>query len=78
MNSLNYRTVKLIHPCKSKDGNLTCVSSLKVHLKNKSNTIYDTVDHFEKELGSKIKETIEEVKELVLLSYLQVDYLILN
>lgn len=64
---MNYRLVKLIHPYKSKDGNLTRVSSLKVHLKNKSNTIYDTVDQFEKELGSKIKETIEEVKELVLL-----------
>ena len=64
---LNYRFVKVIHPCKSKDGNLTCVSSLKVHLKDKSNTIYDTVDHFEKELGLKVKETIEEVKELVLL-----------
>lgn len=64
---MNYRLVKLIHPYKSKDGNLTRVSSLKVHLKNKSNTIYDTVDQFEKELCSKIKETIEEVKELVLL-----------
>jgi hypothetical protein len=63
----NYRLVKLIHPCKSKERNLTYVSSLKVHLKEKSDTIYDTVAHFEKELGSKIKETIEEVKELVLL-----------
>jgi len=61
----NYRLVKLIHPYKSKDGNLTCVSSLRVHLKNKSKTIYDTVDQFEKELGSKIKKTIKEVKELV-------------
>jgi hypothetical protein len=66
-NFLSYRLVKLIHPCKSKEGNLTCVSSLKVHLKDKGNTIYDTVDHFEKELGSKIKERIEEAKELVLL-----------
>ena len=64
---MNYRLVKLIHPYKSKDGNLTRVSSLKVHLKSKSNTIYDTVDQFEKELGSTLKETIEEVKELVLL-----------
>lgn len=67
MHFVNYRLVKLIHPCKSKDGNLTCVSSLKVHLKEKSSTIYDTADHFEKELDSKIKETVEEVKELVLL-----------
>lgn len=63
----NYRLVKLIHPYKSKDGNFTCVSSVKVHLKNKSDTIYDTVDQFEKEVGSKIKETIKEVKEPVLL-----------
>jgi hypothetical protein len=63
----NYRLVKLIHPRKSKHGNLTYVSSFKVHFKNKSNTIYDTVDQFEKELGSKIKETIKEVKEPVLL-----------
>jgi len=62
---LNYRLVKLIHPYKSKDGNLTCVSSLRVHLKNNSKTIYDTVDQFEKELGSKIRKTIKEVKELV-------------
>ena len=61
----NYRLVKLIHPYKSKDGNLTCVSSLRVHPKNKSKTIYDTVDQFEKELGSKIKKTIKEAKELV-------------
>ncbi len=64
---LSYRLVKLIHPYKSEDGNLTCVSSLRVHLKNKSKTIYDTVDQFEKEVGSKIKETIKEVKEPVLL-----------
>ena len=63
----NYRLVKLIHPYKSKDGNFTCVSSLKVHLKNKSDTIYDTVNQFEKEVGSKIKDTMKEVKEPVLL-----------
>jgi hypothetical protein len=67
MHLLSYRIVKLIHPCKSKDGNLICVSSLKVHLKDKNNTIYDTVDHFKNELGSKIKETIEDVKVLILL-----------
>ena len=27
----NYRLVKLIHPYKSKDGNFTSVSSVKVH-----------------------------------------------
>ena len=63
----NYRRVKLLHPYKSKDGNFTCVSSLKVHLKNKNNTIYDTVNQFEKEVGSKIKKTIKQVKEPVLL-----------
>lgn len=63
----NYRLVKIIYPRKSKGGNLTYVSSFKVHFKNKSNTIYDTVDQFEKELGSKIKETIKEVEEPVLL-----------
>ncbi|UCH31328.1 MAG: hypothetical protein JSV05_07475 [Candidatus Bathyarchaeota archaeon] len=67
MHMLNYRLVKLIHPCKSKDGNLICVSSLKVHLKDKNTTIYDTVDHFKNELDSKIRKTVEEVKELVLL-----------
>ena len=61
----NYRIVKLVRPYKSKDGNLTCVSSLRVHPKNKSKTIYDTVDQFEKELGSRIKKTIIEVKEPV-------------
>ena len=63
----NYRLIKLIYPYKSKDGNFTCVSSVKVHLKNKSDTIYDTVDQFEKEVGSKIKETVKEVTKPVLL-----------
>jgi len=63
----NYRHVKLIYPRKSKYGNLTYISSFKVRFKNKSNTIYDTVDQFEKELGSKIKETIKEIKKPVLL-----------
>ena len=63
----NYRLIKLIYPYKSKDGNFTCVSSVKVHLKNKSDTIYETVNQFEKKVGSKIKETIKEVKEPVLL-----------
>ncbi len=64
---MNYRFVKLIYPYKSKDGNLTRISSLKVYLRNKSNTIYDIVDQYEKVLGPKIKETIKEVKKLVLL-----------
>jgi len=64
---MNYRFVKIIYPYKFKDGNLTRISSLKVHLRNKNITIYDTVKQFEKELGSKIKETIKEVKNLVLL-----------
>lgn len=64
---MNYRFVKLIYPYKSKDGDLTRISSLKVYLRNKNITIYDTVEQFEKELGSKIKETIKEVKKLVLL-----------
>ncbi|TKJ21435.1 MAG: hypothetical protein CEE43_09845 [Promethearchaeota archaeon Loki_b32] len=59
---MNYRFVKIIYPYKSKDGNLTRISSLKVHLRNKNVTIYDTVEQFEKELGSKIKEIIKEVK----------------
>jgi hypothetical protein len=63
----NYRRVKLLHPDKSKDGSFTCVSSLKVHLENKNDTIYDTVNLFEKEVGSKIKKTIKQVKEPVLL-----------
>jgi len=64
---MNYRFVKLIYPYKSKDGNLTRISSLKVHLKNKCNTIYDTVDQVDNEIGSKIKKTIKVVKKLVLL-----------
>ena len=64
---MNYRFVKLIYPYKSKDGKLTRVSSLKVHLKNKSNTIYETINQFENEIGSKIKKTIKEVKKLVFL-----------
>jgi len=64
---MNYRFVKIIYPYKSKDGNLTRISSLKVYLRNKNITIYDTVEQFEKELGSKLKETISEVKKLVLL-----------
>jgi len=63
----NYRLVKLIYPRKSKDGNLTYISSFKVHFKKKSDTIYDTVDQFEKELDSKIKETLKEIKKPVLL-----------
>jgi hypothetical protein len=59
----SYRLVKLVYPNKSNDGNLTYISSFKVYIKNKSNTIYDTVDQFEKKLGSKIKETIKEVKK---------------
>ena len=64
---MNYRFVKLIYPYKSKDDNLTQISSLKVRLKNKSNTIYDTVEQFENEIGSEIKRKIKEVKKLVLL-----------
>jgi len=62
---MDYRLVKLVHPLKSEDRNLTCVSILKVPLKNKGDTIYDTVDQFENELGSKIKEITEQAKELV-------------
>ncbi|KKL87574.1 hypothetical protein LCGC14_1933350 [marine sediment metagenome] len=64
---MNFRFVKLIYPYKSKIGNLTRISSLKVHLKNKSNTIYDTVDQVDNEIGSKVKKTIKEAKKLVLL-----------
>ena len=64
---MNYRFVKLIYPYKFKDGHLTRISSLKVQLKNKRNTIYDTVDQFVNEIGSKIKKTIKKVKKLVLL-----------
>ncbi|MFX0070919.1 MAG: hypothetical protein ACFFAO_07500 [Candidatus Hermodarchaeota archaeon] len=59
--------MKIRYPYKSKDGNLTRTSSLKIPLKNKSSTIYNTVDQFESEIGSKIKMTIKEVKKLVLL-----------
>ncbi|MFX1376317.1 MAG: hypothetical protein ACFFA0_10920 [Promethearchaeota archaeon] len=64
---MNYRFVTLIYPHKSKDGNLTRNLSLKVPLKNKNNTIYDTVDQIEKEIDSKIKKTIKEVKKPVFL-----------
>ena len=64
---MSYRFVKLNYPCKSNDGNLIRVSSIKVHLRNKSDSIYDTVDQFEKESGSIIIGTINKVKELVLL-----------
>lgn len=64
---MNYRFLKLIYPYKSKDGNLTRISFFKVHLKNKSNTIYDTVEQFENKISSKIKRTIKEVKNPVLL-----------
>ena len=60
--------MKLIYPYKSKDGNLTRISSLKIHLEHKNNTIYDTVDQVENEISSKIKETIKEVKKFVFLS----------
>ena len=63
----NYKLVKIVQPYKSKAGNFTCVSKVKVHLKNKSDTIYDTVDQFEKKTGSQIKTTIKRVKEPVLL-----------
>jgi hypothetical protein len=59
--------VKLIHPYKFKDRSLIRVSSLKVHLRNNNNTIYNTIDQFEKELSLKIKETIKEVKKPVFL-----------
>jgi hypothetical protein len=55
-----YRLVKQIYPHTSKGGHLTCVSSFKVHFKKESDTIYDTVDQFEKELGSTIKETLKK------------------
>jgi len=60
-----YRLVKQIYPHTSKGGNLICVSSFKVHFKKKNDTIYDTVDQFEKELGSTIKETMKKtIKEV--------------
>ena len=64
---MNYRLVKLIQPHKSRDGKKTRVSIVKIQLKNKSDTIYDTVEQYKKEIDSKIKETIKEVKEPVLL-----------
>ena len=64
---MNYRLVKLIQPHKSKDGKITRVSIVKIQLKNKNDTIYDTVEQIKKEIGSKIKESIKEVKEPVLL-----------
>jgi hypothetical protein len=63
----NYRFVKLILPYKSKDGNLTYISSLKVHSKNKNDTIYNAVNQFEKKVGSKVKWTIKKVEKPVLL-----------
>jgi hypothetical protein len=60
-----HRLVKQIYPHTSKGGNLTCVSSFKVHFKKKSDTIYDTVDQFEKELGSTIKETMKKTRQEV-------------
>ena len=64
---MNYRLVKLIYPVKSKEGNLTRISSLKVLLRNENSTIYNTMAQFEKEIGSKLNETINEVKKLLLL-----------
>ena len=63
----NYRLAKLIQLHKTKIGNFTRVSSVKVILKNKNDTIYDTVNQLEKEIGSKRKETKKEVKKPVLL-----------
>ncbi|MHA2343541.1 MAG: hypothetical protein ACXADW_16865, partial [Candidatus Hodarchaeales archaeon] len=59
--------MKLIYPIKSKERNLTRISSLKVFLRNENCTIYNTMTQFEKELDSKPKETINEVKKPVLL-----------
>ncbi|MHA2269435.1 MAG: hypothetical protein ACXAB8_16680 [Promethearchaeota archaeon] len=64
---MNYRLVKLINPIKSKEGNLTRISSLKVLLRKENNTIYNTMAQFEKEIGSKLNETFKEVKKPVLL-----------
>jgi hypothetical protein len=64
---MNYRLVKLIYPVKSKEGNLTRISSLKVLLRNENSTTYNTMAQFEKEIGSKLIETIKEVKKPVLL-----------
>jgi hypothetical protein len=64
---MNYRLVKLIYPVKSKEGNLTLISSLKVFLRNENSTIYNTMAQFDKEIGSKLNETIKKVKKPVLL-----------
>jgi len=64
---MNYRLVKLIYPVKSKEGNLTRISSLKVLLRNRNSTIYNTMAQFEKENGSKLTEKIKKVKKPVLL-----------
>jgi hypothetical protein len=64
---MNYRFVKLIYPVKSKEGNLTRISSLKVLLRNEKSTIYNTMAQFEKEISSKLNETITEVKKPVVL-----------
>ncbi len=60
---MNYRLVKLIYPVKSKEGNLTRISLLKVLLRNENSTIYNTIAQFEKEIGVKLNETINEVKK---------------
>ena len=64
---MNYRLVKLIYPVESKEGILTRISSLKVLLKNENTTIYNTMAQFEEKIGSKLIETISEVKKPVLL-----------
>jgi len=64
---MNYRLVKLKYPVKSKEGKFTRISSLKVLLRNENSTIYNTMAQFEKEIGSKLNETIKEVKNPVLL-----------
>ncbi len=64
---MNHRLVKLIYLVKSKEGNLTRISSLKVLLRNENSTIYKTIAQFEKKNGSKLNETINEVKKPVLL-----------
>ena len=64
---MNYRLVKLIQLHKSKDEKITRVSTVKIQLKNKNDTIYDSVEQYKKEIGSKIKETIKEVKKPILL-----------
>ena len=64
---MKHRILKLIQPHKSKNGNFSYVSSMKVQLNNKKDTIYDTVEQYKKEIGSKTKESIKEVKKPVLL-----------